>query len=309
MGNTSSRNNNWTETTREGDYIVTYELRKETSVGHFRTLGSHTRIHKNEIHRELDPHVLIAREQEAEKARKLDEDKKFKEGNELYVDQKYGEAIMQYEQAINLTKNDGNKIVYNSMIISARGHKLYQQGKYLEALGTYKETDYVNKAACYNKLGKYSEAIKAADEALKKDPSDTNAKYWKVIALFAQGEELYNEAWEAENDEKNERSDEATEKFEKAKNNFKSAHELIPDDIKYIQKLQLVSLKIEGNTCFNEGVVLQQSGKYQEALDKYQEAIQKFEASSEQGSRFGVCLKLVQKSIKQCNDGIKAETI
>lgn len=106
----------------------------------------------------------------------------IRSGNELFMEQKYADAEVEYKKAID--KNPQSfKATFNN------GDALYQQEKYDEAIKEFKivttyEKDKSRLAnTWYNignsnlKLNKYQDAVDAYKNALRNNPTDMDAKY------------------------------------------------------------------------------------------------------------------------------------
>lgn len=107
--------------------------------------------------------------------------KRVKEGNELYSDKQYDQALNKYQDAL-LSDPDNNRIQYNV------GNTLYWKKKFKEALQEYQKVvgteelpleaqAYFNMGNTLYRLGKLPESILAYQQALKIDPDDMDAKY------------------------------------------------------------------------------------------------------------------------------------
>jgi tetratricopeptide (TPR) repeat protein len=118
-------------------------------------------------------------------------------GNALDAQGKYDEAIKAHDEAIRLDPNDaaawigkGNALLnqgtYNDIKVSSAfpsnfWQEIYAQGKYDEAIKCYDEAirldpnlsaaAWFNKGSALGKQGKYEDAIKAYDEAIRLDPN------------------------------------------------------------------------------------------------------------------------------------------
>jgi tetratricopeptide (TPR) repeat protein len=140
-------------------------------------------------------------------------------------------------------------------------------------------------------------------------------------ASFNQAMTAWDQAWIAELDENSDRSAEASQKFNEAKQLFEKASKLVPQNTTYSNWSSVCSLKIAGNSEFEQGVQrqlegkkleledkkLQQQAKIQEANSKYEEARTKFEQAK---GKFEVGLEKsgdqrLQSSIKITNDKIE----
>ena len=98
----------------------------------------------------------------------------MKEGNALYDQKRYAEAVAAYEQAIRLDPN-------NAANYSDKGAALCDLQRYAEALAAYEQAIrldpkcqlyYNGKGLALNDLQRYEEAIAAFDQAIRLDPND-----------------------------------------------------------------------------------------------------------------------------------------
>jgi len=107
--------------------------------------------------------------------------KRVKEGNELYSEKQYDQALNKYQDAL-LSDPENNRIQYNV------ANTLYWKKKFAEALQEYQKVvgteelpleaqTYFNMGNTLYRLGKLPESILAYQQALKIDPNDMDAKY------------------------------------------------------------------------------------------------------------------------------------
>lgn len=107
--------------------------------------------------------------------------KRVEEGNQLYTDKKYDQALTKYQDAL-LSNPENKRIQYNV------GNTLYWKKKYEEALQEFQKVigtqelpleqqTYFNMGNTMYRLGKLPESILAYQQALKMDPNDMDAKY------------------------------------------------------------------------------------------------------------------------------------
>jgi len=107
--------------------------------------------------------------------------KKVKQGNQLFMQQKYETALNKYQDAA-LERPDSKEVQYNI------GDVLYKMKKYDKALETYQKAlsveDPLLQSKIYYNMGntlfranKLKESIEAYKEALKLNPDDEDAKY------------------------------------------------------------------------------------------------------------------------------------
>ncbi len=112
----------------------------------------------------------------------------IREGNELYGEEKYPDAEVQYRKALEKEK----EVVQGHFNL---GNSLYRQKKYDESVqqfdeaaagaesGEAKAFAYYNKGNSFVNEQKYEDAVKAYIEALKLNPEDSEAKYNLSYAL------------------------------------------------------------------------------------------------------------------------------
>lgn len=107
--------------------------------------------------------------------------KRIREGNELYAEKKYDQALNRYQDAL-LSVPENRRIQFNV------ANALYQKKKYEEAMKEFQkvvgteelpleEQTYFNMGNTLFRLGKLPESILAYQQALKIDPNDMDAKY------------------------------------------------------------------------------------------------------------------------------------
>lgn len=133
------------------------------------------------------------------------------------------------------------------------------------------------------------------------------------------GEKAWNEGWELEGEGK---SAEAKIKFDEALRHFKEALEILPDNLDLQNLYAITSLKIEGNSEFNEGVEAQKEAKkfadekkYDEALEKFDQAASKFREGFQRSGdkRFKRALSIVEDqrlNVKQAkNEALFGEIV
>lgn len=106
---------------------------------------------------------------------------KVKEGNKLFAEGKFDEALNRYQDAL-LSDPESPLIHYNI------GNTLYKKKKYEEAIRSFQKVigtenvtleanSYYNMGNCLYRLGKLPESILAYQQALKLNPNDMDAKY------------------------------------------------------------------------------------------------------------------------------------
>lgn len=105
----------------------------------------------------------------------------IKEGNRLYNEKKYDQALTKYQDAL-LTEPKNERIEFNI------ANSLYMKKKYEDALKTYQkilgskdinleEQAYFNIGNTLYRMGKLPDSILAYQQALKLNPNDMDAKY------------------------------------------------------------------------------------------------------------------------------------
>jgi tetratricopeptide (TPR) repeat protein len=170
---------------------------------------------------------------------------------------------------------------------------------------------------------KYDAALQKATKQSTIDSIKNN----KASALFNQGKELWNHAWIAENDEENDRSNEATQKFQEAKSKFESAHNLDINHAEYLRNLSIVSLKLDGNVCLDQAMLLhknanklyteasklKEQGRYDEAKDKYDAAQEKYQTAKQKFTeglnfdepRFNVLVEWIKEQVTSIDTSLQ----
>jgi Ca-activated chloride channel family protein len=107
--------------------------------------------------------------------------KKVKEGNEMYKEKKYDQALTKYQDAL-LSDPENERIQFNV------ANTLYWKKKYEEALKEFQKVvgteeldleqqSYFNLGNTLYRMGKLPESILAYQQALKLNPNDMDAKY------------------------------------------------------------------------------------------------------------------------------------
>jgi tetratricopeptide (TPR) repeat protein len=242
------------------------------------------------------------------------------EGDRLFIQGKYNEAITKHKAAYDKSQVTAEKQKYSTnqtkvqvevdaIALNDAGDKLFNEEKYNDALGKYQEA--------YNK----SQITK------EKNIYDTNkVKVQTIINKLSVLDTLWNEAWDAENDEENDRSEEAKELFQKVLSESRNGLKIFSSNLKFKQYETLVSSKIEGNKSFNKGIESQQDGielleeakkleqqqkykladvKFKEAKNKFFDAQEKFKIGCKSDQRFEPCIKFVQVQIEEVIQSIK----
>ncbi len=224
---------------------------------------------------------------------------------------KYKNAQEKFEKAINIRPNSD---VYKSSLakvkaeldainLNSQGDNLFDQGRYHESHNKYQEA--YNKSQIIKEKNKY---------AVNQEKAQT------IINKLLKLETLWDNAWKAENDTEDDRSEEAGGFFQEVLRESKDGLKIVPNDSKFKQYEILVSLKMEGNALFNEGLESQQDGlellqeahklkqqqkydlanvKFYEAKEKFSNAKEKFEIGSNEDQRFVSCVEFVQKQLHE----------
>ncbi|ALN41222.1 hypothetical protein ASQ44_03625 [Rickettsia rhipicephali] len=224
---------------------------------------------------------------------------------------KYKNAQEKFEKAINIRPNSD---VYKSSLakvkaeldainLNSQGDNLFDQGRYHESHNKYQEA--YNKSQITKEKNKY---------AVNQEKAQT------IINKLLKLETLWDNAWKAENDTEDDRSEEAGGFFQEVLRESKDGLKIVPNDSKFKQYEILVSLKMEGNALFNEGLESQQDGlellqeahklkqqqkydlanvKFYEAKEKFSNAKEKFEIGSNEDQRFVSCVEFVQKQLHE----------
>jgi tetratricopeptide (TPR) repeat protein len=117
------------------------------------------------------------------------ENKLIREGNKLYEQKKYNEAINKYEEAIKY-KPESWKAQFNKADALYKLEKTEDAANLFQGLAQQKHlSDDVQSEAWYNygntllKQKKYEEAVKAYKQSLKINPNDEDARYNLAYAL------------------------------------------------------------------------------------------------------------------------------
>lgn len=125
---------------------------------------------KNRNHRHKDVLTFV---ELLRKPPPLSFEQQYSEGNKLYVEKKYGDAITAYQQAIQL-KPDSADVHVNM------GIAYYQLGKYNEAIAAFEralgyQSEYVkahyHKGLAHSQLGQHKQAAMAYQETVRTDPN------------------------------------------------------------------------------------------------------------------------------------------
>ncbi|XP_053688274.1 uncharacterized protein LOC128737623 [Sabethes cyaneus] len=268
--------------------------------------------------------VEAAEKLEAEKNANRQADQLYREGLDLYkYGGKYKEAHEKFSKAYNLctsgyseeekfkTYRDMAKKEMEAANLNADGDKLFQQGKFSEALNRYQQA--YDKSDFKPKL--YSTNLNKAKAEVEKRKQAEN--------LRLQGKKLWDDAWCAEDEDKPE---EASRKFQEANRLLQAAFELASDSREIARLSRASSLKVEGNALFNEGIRSQHEGvrlleaaqrlkqqrdyraaegKFVEAKDKFNDCLVKFEQGCKCDSRFVPCVEFTREQLETVLESIE----
>jgi hypothetical protein len=240
-------------------------------------------------------------------------DKEFNSG-------RYDSAKVKYQQACDKSSVTANKTTYvtcinktktelEAMKLNSEGDQLFEQEDYKESLDKYQ--------SAYNK----SKITKEKNiYAINKDKAQT------IINKLSILDTLWSKAWDAENDTENDRSGEAKEILQRVLSESKDSLKKFPDNLRFKHYETLVSLKIEGNELFNQGLESQQNGiellqaaqelkqqqeyelaniKFKDAKGKFSDAQEKFKIGRENDQRFSSCIEFVQEQLHEVIQSIE----
>lgn len=183
------------------------------------------------------------------------------QGWDFFAVQNYEAAAEKFLHAFNTCVGEGLRGAYidnyrksKALIINAEGERLFNLGRYNEAIAKFKEAQ---------------ASFPPYEARLIKQMNQNQARALSRIGLT-----LWNEAWAAE--EKGNNND-AKEKFKKADELFNQALRLDPGSSDLQRFTQVSTLKFQGNEFYNQGLEFDKKQKLQEASNKYQEARNKFQ--------------------------------
>jgi len=186
----------------------------------------------------------------------------------------------------------------------------------------------------YEKVKKERDVVKYRDQNVYKnvtekkfDESKYNNDLNKIKykagqlkqSLLGECEHLFEQGWEAENDEREDRSAQAEELFQKGLQVSLELQQITPDDPAIKACLEKFTSKIEGNKNFNLGLnlekignnllkeaqTLEAKGKYSQAKEKYSIALKYFTQGNKHDLRFKENIDFVQEKITELNDHLK----
>jgi len=215
-----------------------------------------------------------------------------------------------YAGAIN-TRNLDYATVWNN-----KGVALYFQGKYDEAIKCFDEaiklnssepSYWNNKGYAFNNQGKYDEAIKAYDEAIKLNSSEPS--YWNNKGYAFNNQGKYDEAIKA--------YDEAIKLNSSEPSYWNSKGNAFNNQGKYDEAIKAYDEAIKLNSSEpsywnSKGAALDNQKKYDEALKSYDEAIRLNPEYASAWNGKGVSLVSQGKydeAIQACDEAIRLDPI
>lgn len=122
---------------------------------------------------------------------------------------------------------------------------------------------------------------------------------------MALSKQHWRDSWVAE---KGDNVAQAKESFEKAFEMSKRAFKLAPNNRDYLNWCKMLSLKIEGDEIFSEGIALQikadelkQQQKFDAALGVYRQALERYQKGFDLSNdkRFKECVDIVKENKKE----------
>src|SRR6266567_608147 len=195
----------------------------------------------------------------------------LKIAGDTYLNTKrYQEALLAFEQAIQLDPND-------AVICNGKGLALSKLNRYREALTAYEQSirlnpnnadTYLNKGDALDELERYEEALVAYKRAIRLDPNNADAyfnkgnvldeleRYEEALAAYEQAIRLDPDNADAHNSKGNVLDE--LERCEEALAAFEQAIRLDPDD---------------AIVHYNKGNILSELGRYEKALAAYELAL------------------------------------
>merc|ERR1711962_1138342 len=259
---------------------------------------SDTDIMNEEIPQNMDTNVVdFDPDMEDEQSQQLADAKK-EEGNNLYKDHKYTEALACYTEAITICPTCaafyGNRSA--TYIMLNRYKDGLADAQYAIQLDTGFVKGYLREGKCHLALGSPVAALRSYRHAMEIEPNNTIAQRegMNADALYVRGMCLYYQ-----------------DNTEKAFQHFQEVLRRAPDHHKakdiYRRAKLLIAKKEEGNTTFK-------NGKFQEAYDLYSEALSidpnnKSANSKLFCNRATVCSKLdrLEEAIQDCTKAIELD--
>ncbi|KAG5666888.1 hypothetical protein PVAND_014895 [Polypedilum vanderplanki] len=192
--------------------------------------------------------------------------------------------------------------------LSNEGQKLFNESKFDEALKKFEAV----------------KEIYGTDQGFKTEIQNAQDKIDEIGAMIRQQNEekeakdFFDKAMkdfiEAIDAEDKEKLEEAESKFNLAKENFKKAKELNSSNKKYQNWFIIISLKIDGNDLYNEGIrlfnkaiKLKDLKKYKDAKVKFELARQKFEEAKKLSKEiyFDAGIEVINKEIEEVENEIQ----
>ncbi|XP_053693702.1 titin homolog [Sabethes cyaneus] len=271
------------------------------------------------------------------------------EGDLFYNQEQYRAAYEKYDLAYNITSDYAEKAKFkqnsdaakkeaDAADLNAEGDRLFHQGKFGDAQSKYQQAHEISQVslqrAKYESNKEKARLIEGMQRNMQAEQLHQSKQSvvgneqeiykpgpGKSLTVFAK--KMWNEAWQAEDDD---RSEVAISKFQEANKLFHQALQLAPADREILGLSNACSLKIEGNEQFNEGIKFQQDGvrllqeakqlerqqRYKRAKLKLKEAelkllyaMESFESGIVHDRRFVSCLELANQQVKDIVGSIK----
>lgn len=145
----------------------------------------------------------------------------------------------------------------------------------------------------------------------KRKENEQEAGSRKAKDIYFKAHRMWSEAFILENGNSVEK---AKHKFQKSNKLFLKASKIVPNKVIYSHWFHISSLKLEGDSLFEEAISLQEEGnrlrqkqKYEQALIKYQEAQRKYAEgfNKSKDTRLKACIEFVDSCIKEVNEIIQ----
>ena len=185
----------------------------------------------------------------------------------LFDSGKYDKSVLCYSAALKYDSND----VY---LLNKKGDNLTRLGKFKEALNCDKNNEYIwnNKAIALLNSGNPQDALKASDEAIKINSSDTSILYWRgfileVLNRLEEALQVYNILLNI---------DDSDPEVWNAIGNILTDLERPEDALRAYDKtlsLCLDDSEVDASAQNRKGNALLELGRFSEALDCYNKAI------------------------------------
>lgn len=160
----------------------------------------------------------------------------IREGNKLYKEGRYEEAVLQYEEALKKNPDDFTAIYNRSNALAKKGDKAGAMEGYEKIIQKGKdprlvEKAYYDKGVLHQQQQQLDESISAWMEALKMDPEDKEARenLQKALREKKQQQEKEEEKEEKEKEEKKDKKEEKEKekKPQQSKLNKKQVEQLL----------------------------------------------------------------------------------